>query len=164
MATCFAPSPRQPTEPVPHDNAAALAQLGREHAIELAFDAEGVCTVLLDEDAVLRLEGDPQGSRLRISATVGRLPNSRSAHALRVLLQANFQGQGTGAASLGLDHVSDEVVLGCEVAVDELGPRGLEPTLEAFAVRLSYWRENLLRLTSEPSPRHGPARSLDLRA
>lgn len=133
------------------DNAAAIECLAQEYGIHLAFNDEGVCAIVIDGDSVVRFEGEPQGTRLRISATVGHLPDPRNAHALRVLLQANFQGQGTGDAALSLDHVSDEVVLGCGVKVDELGPRGLAPTLEAFATQLAYWRDNLLRLTSEPS-------------
>lgn len=139
-----------------HDNAAAIARLAQENGIQLTFNDEGVCTIVIDADAVVRLDGEPQGTRLRISAAVGRLPDPRNAHALRVLLQANFQGQGTGDAALGLDHISDEVVLGCGVKVDELGPRDLAPALEAFAAQLAYWRDNLLRLTSEPAPGPGP--------
>lgn len=146
------------------DNATALQQLATEHAIQLALDEEGSCTILIDGDAAVRFDGEPQGSRLRISAPVGSLPDPHHPHALRVLLQANFQGQATGDASLGLDHVSDEVVLGCGVKVDELGPRGLAPVLEAFAVHLAYWRENLLRLTGEPVPGAHPAPAPGLRA
>ena len=42
-----------------------------------------------------------------------------------MLLQANFNGQGSGANSLGIDHVSDEVVLGRSVDVCTLGGDGL---------------------------------------
>ena len=149
---------------MPRDNAAALQHLAQQHGIELCFNDEGVCAILIDGDAVVRLEGEPRGTGLRLSAAVGSLPDPHDPHALRVLLQANFQGQGTGQASLGLDHVSDEVVLGWGLKVDELGPRGLSPALEAFAVQLAYWRHNLLRLISEPAPATSPAQALGLRA
>ena len=79
----------------------------------------------MNGDALITLEGDPQGTTLRINAVVGVLPEADSPQALRLLLQANFNGQGTGANSLGIDHVSGEVVLGRTVDVSTLGPDGL---------------------------------------
>ena len=63
--------------------------------IPLTFNDDGVCDIVLNGDALITLEGDPQGTTLRINAVVGALPEPDSPEALRLLLQANFNGQGT---------------------------------------------------------------------
>ena len=105
------------------DNTQALQALAATLNIPLSFNAYGVCDVVMNGDALITLEGDPQSTTLRINAVVGVLPEADSPQALRLLLQANFNGQGTGANSLGIDHVSDEVVLGRTVDVIHAGPR-----------------------------------------
>ena len=82
---------------------------------------------------------------------VGVLPEADSPQALRLLLQANFNGQGTGANSIGIDHVSGEVVLGRTVDVSTLGPDGLLKPVREFARYLLYWRRNLLRQVAQAS-------------
>ena len=129
-----------------HDNAAAIDHLARHLGIALSFNRDGVCEIIVDGNASITLEGDPQDLSLRINGVVGHLPDPHEPGALRLLLQANFNGQGTGEASLGLDHVSDAVVLGRAVRMDELGHDGLAPVLEAFANELAHWREHLPRL------------------
>ena len=105
----------------------------------------------MNGDALITLEGDPQSTTLRINAVVGVLPEADSPQALRLLLQANFNGQGTGANSLSIDHVSNEVVLGRTVDVTTLGPDGLVKPVREFARYLLYWRRNLLRQVSQAS-------------
>lgn len=132
-----------------HDNTAALEALACALKIPLALNDDGVCDLLLNGDALVTFEGSPQETTMRINGVVGDLPDPRSPQALRLLLQANFNGQGTGACSLGLDHVTGEVVLGRSVDVTTLGEAGLEPVVGEFANYLIYWRDNLLRLLSE---------------
>ena len=131
------------------NNTDAIQALAAGVNTPLAFDDEGVCDLVLDGDAIVTLEGDPQGTTLQINGVVGTLPDPQEPQALQLLLQANFNGQGTGACSLGLDHVSGEVVLGLRVDVTTLGEAGLAPVVGEFANYLIYWRDNLLRLLSE---------------
>ena len=119
--------------------------------IPLSFNADGVCDVVMNGDALITLEGDPQSTTLRINAVVGVLPEADSPQALRLLLQANFNGQGTGVNSLGIDHVSDEVVLGRSGGRDHAGPRRPGTTVREFARYLLYWRRNLLRQVAQAS-------------
>ena len=90
--------------------------------IPLSMNADGVCDLMMNGDALITLEGDPQSTTPRINAVVGVLPEADSPQALRLLLQANFNGQGTGANSLAIDHVSNEVVLGRKVDVTTWAP------------------------------------------
>jgi len=131
------------------DNIHALRELGLTLGITLEFNEDNICDLILDGEGVVTFEGDPQATTLHINGVVGSLADPQSPQALRLLLQANFNGQGTGSCSLGLDHVSDEVVLGRKVDVTTLGEAGLEPVVGEFANYLIYWRDNLLRLLSE---------------
>jgi len=148
---------------MPHDNAAAVEDLARHLGIALSFNGDGVCELVVDGEASITLEGDPQDTTLRINGVVGHLPDPHEPGALRLLLQANFNGQGTGEASLGLDHVSDAVVLGRAVRMDELGHDGLAPVLEAFANQFAHWRERLPRLIRDAGADHNPAPASILR-
>jgi hypothetical protein len=134
-----------------NDNTAALQSLASALKIALTFNEDDVCDLVLNGDALVTLEGDPQGTTLRINGVVGTLPDPQAPQALQLLLQANFNGQGTGPCSLGLDHVSGEVVLGLRVDVTTLGETGLQPVVGELANYLIYWRDNLLRLLSEES-------------
>ncbi len=118
----------------------------------MSFNEDGVCDLVLNGDVVDHPRRRSQGTTLRINAVVGVLPEPDSPEAMRLLLQANFNGQGTGANSLGIDHVSDEVVLGRAVDVSTLGADGLSTPLREFAAYVLYWRRNLVRQVSEPSP------------
>lgn len=139
---------------MPIDNTAALQALASTLKIALTFNDDDVCDLVLNGDSLVTLEGNPQGTTLRINGVVGNLPDPQAPQALRLLLQANFNGQGTGPCSLGLDHVSGEVVLGRGVDVTTLGEAGLEPAVGEFANYLIYWRDNLLRLLSEEAMPH----------
>ena len=131
------------------NNSAAVQALAALLKISFSLNNDGVCDLVLDGDVLVTLEGHPEATTLHINGVVGPLPDLQSPQALRLLLQANFNGQGTGSCSLGLDHVSDEVVLGRKVDVTTLGEAGLEPVVGEFANYLLYWRDNLLRLLSE---------------
>jgi len=132
-----------------NDNTAALRALATALKIPLAFNEDGVCDLVLNGDALVTFEGDPQDTTMRINGVVGILPDPQDPQALQLLLQANFNGQGTGPCSLGLDHVSGEVVLGLRMDVTTLGETGLEPVVGEFANYLIYWRGNLPRLLRE---------------
>jgi hypothetical protein len=54
-----------------------------------------------------------------------------------------------GDASLGMDHVSQEIVLTQSVAVGAFGNQGLAGTLEKFVHYLTFWRQNLTNLAVE---------------
>jgi hypothetical protein len=133
------------------NNTDTLQALAAALNISLTFNDDHVCDLLLDGDALVTLEGDPQGTTLQLNGVIGPLPDPQSPQGLRLLLQANFNGQGTGSCNLGLDHVSDEVVLGRQVDVTTLGEAGLEPVVGEFANYLLYWRANLQRLIAEES-------------
>lgn len=130
------------------NNAEALADLAKSLGIQLDFDGDHVCELLIDDDIVVALTGDPEGTTLRLTGIVGDLENPDDPQALQFLLQANFNGQGVGDASLGMDHVSQEVVLTQSVGVAALGESGLTGTLEKFVHYLTFWKQNLSKLAA----------------
>lgn len=130
------------------NNSALLANLARSLNIELAFDSDNVCELLIDDDAVVTLSGDPDSTTLRILGVVGDLEDPSDPAALQLLLQANYNGQGVGEASLGMDHVSLEVFLTQSVDAAALGHEGLSPVLECFVNYLAFWRKHLGKLAA----------------
>lgn len=127
-------------------NSEALAGLARTLNLDLKFDGDNVCELLIDDDAVVTLAGDPEGTSLRISGLIGDLEDPADPAALQLLLQANYNGQGVGEAAIGMDHVSLEIYLTQPVNVAALSEEGLAPVLERFVNYLSFWRENLNKL------------------
>lgn len=125
------------------NNADALADLAASLGIQLSFDGDNVCELLIDEDIVVALTGDPEGADLRITGIAGDLDDPDDPAALQLLLQANFNGQGVGDASLGMDHVSQEIVLTQSVAVGALDGQAFASTLEKFVHYLTFWKQNL---------------------
>lgn len=146
-----------------HNNADALDAFGRALNLNLSFNSDGVCDLILDDGTVITLEGDPAGTSLRVNGVVGHLPEPPSAPVLRLLLQANFNGQGTSVSSLGLDHVSGDVVLGRSVDVSTLGSEGLVPVLTEFANHLVHWCDRLPTLVGGESVPRQPTPPVFLR-
>ena len=141
---------------MPHNNQEALKHLAGELRLEgLQFSSEGLCELEIGEQTVA-LWGQPEETALRLSGVAGNLPDSDSPAALRLLLHANYLGQGTGRSTLSLDPVTYEVVLNRVVEVGHLDPGGLVPALEEFVNHLSFWNENLDRLVTE-AQREEPA-------
>lgn len=142
---------------MPHNNQEALQDLSRELRLDgLKLSNEGVCELVIGEQTVA-MWGRPEETALRLTGLAGNLPDPDSAPALRLLLHANYLGQGTGRATLSLDPVTDEVILSRVVEVSTLGPEGLVPAVEEFVNHLSFWNENLERLANEAQqPEAGP--------
>ena len=64
------------------------------------------------------------------------------------LLTANYNGEGTGAAALGVDTETDEVILGQAIDVAGLDADAFLETVETFVKYLTYWTEQLPTLGS----------------
>jgi hypothetical protein len=146
------------------NNQEALQDLARHLKLSLAFNADNVCDLVVD-DAVITCEGDPDGTTLQMNGIVGDLPDSQDAALLKVLLIANFNGQGVGTARLGMDHISEEIVLGRTIDVTRLPETGLAGELESFANYLHFWRKQLPKSAAEaaqgtatPEPVHAGMR------
>lgn len=132
------------------NNLQALEALSLTLGLPLAFNQDNTCDLVIDE-AEVALRGDPAGHVLKLSAVIGTLENSESPAGLKMLLKANFQGQGVGGACLSLDHLSEDVVLCQSVDVSHLGPEGVAPVLEKFVNYVEFWQANLAKLTADDS-------------
>ncbi len=131
-----------------HDNASALQSLAVTLQIPLSFNEDGVCRLAAEHDAAVTLEGSPDARQLRINGIVGSLNDEHGVDSLRLLLEANFNGQGTGACALAVDGFTGDVVLGRGVDVGTLGHEGLEPVLAEFLDYLAFWSAHLGQLTT----------------
>ncbi|GEP44652.1 type III secretion system chaperone [Brevifollis gellanilyticus] len=130
------------------NNLQALEALSVTLGLPLAFNQDNTCDLVIDE-AEVALRGDPASHVLKLSAVIGTLENNESPAGLKMLLKANFQGQGVGGACLSMDHLSEDVVLCQSVDVSHLGPEGVAPVLEKFVNYLEFWQANLARLTAD---------------
>ena len=132
-----------------NNNQQALAELAQSLKLDgLQFDNDNVCELVFEDETIVTLTADTAGTQLQISGLVGDLEDPNSPTALRTLLEANFNAQGVGAAALGMDHISHEVFLGQSLNVNQLDANGLAGALEPFVNYLTFWRENLTKLTS----------------
>ena len=66
-----------------NDNTAALQALASALKIALTFNDDDVCDLVLNGDALVTFEGDPQGTTLHINGVVGTLPDPQAPQALQ---------------------------------------------------------------------------------
>lgn len=77
---------------------------------------------------------------------IGPCPMMRREELFIALMKANFLGQGTGGASIGLDENENFLTLSSTFAYD-MNYKMFKDALEDFVNYLDYWREELIRHT-----------------
>lgn len=127
------------------NNTTAIRQLGQSLGLALEISAEEACELVIGDDLSVLISGDPDGSRLQFSGTISSFPDGDRASVATALLKANYNGQGTGAAALALDPLTDDVVL--TRAFDVAGG-DLTKAIEEFANYLEFWRSRIDSLVS----------------
>ncbi len=132
-------------------NSEAVRQLGQFLGLELELGSDEAAELIVGEDLSILISGDPDGSRLRFTGVVATFPEGDAASAARTLLKANYDGQGTGAAALALDPVSEDVVLTRAFDVANQAADGLSAAVEEFANYLEFWQSRLDSLVAGPA-------------
>jgi Tir chaperone protein (CesT) family len=82
--------------------------------------------------------------RITLSSRIGECPLERREELFIHLMKANFLGQGTGGATIGLDEEEKFLTLS-SVLPYEMNYKTFKDALEDFANYLDYWREELIR-------------------
>ncbi len=75
---------------------------------------------------------------------IGECPHVKREELFMQLMKANFLGQGTGGATLGLDAEEKFLTLSSVLPYD-MNYKTFKDALEDFANYLDYWREELIR-------------------
>ncbi|HVJ87830.1 MAG TPA: type III secretion system chaperone [Caulifigura sp.] len=122
------------------NNTTAIRQLGQSLGLPLEISAGEACELVIGDDLSVLISGDPDATRLQLSGTVSSFPVGDRASVATALLKANYNGQGTGAAALSLDPLTEDVVL--TRAFDVAGGN-LTAAVEEFANYLEFWRSRI---------------------
>jgi hypothetical protein len=77
-------------------------------------------------------------------ARIGECPRQKREELFMYLMKANFLGQGTGGATIGLDEHEKFLTLSFVLPYD-MNYKTFKDALEDFANYLDYWREELNR-------------------
>lgn len=82
------------------------------------------------------------------SSNIGPLPKKKKEDYLMLLMKANFLGQGTGGATLGLKE--DESFLTLSLSLPyEMNYNAFKDSLEDFANFVEYWKKETVRFETE---------------
>ena len=133
----------------------ALRQFGTRIGLpNLKLGGDRTCSLTVGDGLELFFEGTDRDDELRLNGRVGDL-HGADASVLRTLLVANYNGQATGAASLAIDPMSGEVMLGQRLAVGPMDAEGFASAVETFVKYLAFWTEHLPTMggaKSAPAP------------
>ncbi len=120
------------------DELGVLAGLG-----PLPLDADGRLTLAFDGRLEVTLEHEPEDGRLVLWALLAELGAERPVALLGELLDANFLWQGTGGATLALEHGSGKVVLSQALPIMGLEVTALQRAIEGFVTAAMHWSRHI---------------------
>lgn len=122
-----------------------VAELYREFKMgEIpAEDEKKRRTVMLGGFAISIRETDPG---LFFSASIAPLPTVKKEEFLTLVMKANFLGQGSGGATIGLEEDESSLTLSCAFLYD-MNYHAFKDALEKFTNFLQFWKTEVARFT-----------------
>ncbi len=78
------------------------------------------------------------------SSNIGPLPKKKTEDFLMLLMKANFLGQGTGGATLGLKEDESYLTLSLSLPY-EMNYKAFKDSLEEFANFIEFWKKESVR-------------------
>lgn len=78
------------------------------------------------------------------SSLIGPLPQKKKEDFLMLLMKANFLGQGTGGAALGLKDDESSLTLSLSLPY-EMNYNTFKDSLEEFVNFIDYWKKELIK-------------------
>lgn len=82
------------------------------------------------------------------SSNIGPLPKKKKEDFLMLLMKANFLGQGTGGAALGLKDDESSLTLSLSLPY-EMNYKTFKDSLEEFVNFIDYWKKELIKHETE---------------
>jgi hypothetical protein len=116
---------------------------------EFELDEDGYACLALDE-VMLNLEFDEETNRLMLYSPLGEIPASGCEALYETLLEANFLGQQTGGATLGLQREDNAVVLHQAVSLAGVTSVQFQGLLETFVDAAETWMGKLAGVEGTP--------------
>jgi hypothetical protein len=139
-----------------------LRDLGRLVGLnDLALDADGRCSLLVDERAEVEISFVDGEDHLILAARLGELPADAPPERYATLLDANFFWRGTNGGTLGVERDSRTVALLDTVPLAGLDVGRLEARLGTFVDTAEEW---IGRLAEGAPDAGGAADSREVRA
>lgn len=125
-----------------------IAQLCLDLEIETAKpDSDGICRIGIEEGAELFAADLDPGVRLNMP--IGLCPEKKREDLFSYLMRANFLGQGTRGARIGLTADEKSLTLSQGFSY-ELNYRDFKAHVEDFINHGIYWREEIAKFEREP--------------
>ncbi|MES2481995.1 MAG: type III secretion system chaperone [Pseudomonadota bacterium] len=119
-----------------------IAELGRQLGLpQLAWDGEGECALLFDDDLHAELRYSSDDGLLHLAAEVGALPVETAGDLLRRMAMANLDPGNLGLCHIALDR--DTVVVGRCLASQDLTSGILIDALRQTVLTAKTWRSCL---------------------
>jgi hypothetical protein len=85
---------------------------------------------------------------LYFASIIGPLPKKKKEDFLMLLMKANFLGQGTGGATLGLKEDESSLTLSLSLPY-EMNYKAFKDSLEDFTNFVDYWKKETVRFEAE---------------
>jgi hypothetical protein len=109
-------------------------------------DEQGYFLLKISESTKISVKNTSPGFLLQ--SNIAPIPKVAREKALEYYMEANFLGQGTGNAVIGLDSEEKFLTLSHSIPYD-VDYKIFKEIIEAFANYLNYWQEEALRLQQD---------------
>ncbi|AEV39759.1 Tir chaperone (plasmid) [Pseudovibrio sp. FO-BEG1] len=118
---------------------------------DLKLDSENICSLTVDGEIEVFFQVlDFKTNVIRLNSKLANL-NSVPKSLYQHLLEANYNGIGTGAAALSINLRSSEVLLTQAIQADKLSAEEFADTVKLFVKYTSFWVQELVELAKFPS-------------
>lgn len=119
-----------------------IAELGRQLGLpQLAWDSEGECALVFDDDLHAELRYAPDDGLLHLAAEVGALPVDDAGDLLRRMAMANLDPGNLGQCLLALDR--DTILVGRCLSAQDLASDTVIDALRQMVLTAKTWRSCL---------------------
>ncbi|MBP5320930.1 MAG: type III secretion system chaperone [Kiritimatiellae bacterium] len=130
------------------DIALALKELGEKNGLAIALDANGACTLELEDGRMLCLQERANLNELDFVAILGEVPETARAEVFTDLLSANFYWKETLGATLSWNADLEQVVLIYPFPLADATPASLEAIFTRFLELQAAWKDRLEELVA----------------
>ena len=130
------------------DIALALKELGEKNGLAIALDANGACTLELEDGRMLCLQERANLNELDFVAILGEVPETARAEVFTDLLSANFYWKVTLGATLSWNADLEQVVLIYPFPLADATPASLEAIFTRFLELQAAWKDRLAGLVA----------------
>lgn len=127
----------------------ALTAFGKAAGLgALTFGHDGICQVGIGENLIVEIEEDANDGTIRLNAPL-RPVGDADFSVLATLLEANFNGDGTGLAALAINYASGDIVLCQAIEPKRHDAKSFVAEMDRFIRTAQFWldRAAMLRPT-----------------